>query len=177
VLLLEADLRRPRLQHVFGLAGGHGLVEAVEARHDLSQEVERVELPRQARWPTNGGALRLAVDVMPAGPRSADPSGVLASEGMRQLLRAAEERYELVLIDAPPLLAAADAVPLLPEVSGVLVVVRIGHTGRSDARRVAEQLRNLRARPLGVVVNESERASGEYLLYAEDAAAHGAIHA
>jgi succinoglycan biosynthesis transport protein ExoP len=96
---------------------------------------------------------------------------------MRQLLRVAQERYELVVIDAPPLLAVADAVPLLPEVSGALVVVRIGHTSRTDSLRLAERLRNLRAHPLGVVVNHSERAEAEYLFHAEDPAARGAIPA
>jgi capsular exopolysaccharide synthesis family protein len=177
VLLLEADFRRPRLQHVLRLAGGRSLVQALTAQHDLSEEVQRVELPEETRWPANGGAPELAVDVIPAGPLPSDPSSLLASERMRQLLRVAQERYELVVIDAPPLLAVADAVPLLPEVSGALVVVRIGHTGRSDALRLAERLRNLRARPLGVVVNHSERAEADYLLYAEDPGARGAIPA
>jgi polysaccharide biosynthesis transport protein len=168
VLLLEADLRRPRLQHMLGLADGRSLVQVLTTQQDFFREVHWVKLPGRTGWRGNGGAPQRAVDVIPAGPLPPDPLQLLASERMRDLMRAAQERYELVIIDAPPLLAVADAVPLLPEVSGALVVVRIGHTGRGDTLRLAERLRNLRARPLGVVANQSERGEPLYRFSAEE---------
>ena len=177
VLLLEADLRHPRLQQVLGLVGEGGLVQALTTQRDLSGDVQRVELHGPMSWQANGDGAERAVDVIPAGSVPSDPSSLLDSERMRQLLLVAQERYGLVVIDAPPLLAVADAVPLLPEVSGALVVVRIGHTRRDDAYLLAERLRNLRARPLGVVVNNAERVDAPYNSYAADPADRRAIPA
>jgi Mrp family chromosome partitioning ATPase len=177
VLLLEADLRHPRLQQVLGLVGEGGLVQALTTQRDLSGDVQRVELHGPMSWQANGDGAERAVDVIPAGSVPSDPSSLLDSERMRQLLLVAQERYGLVVIDAPPLLAVADAVPLLPEVSGALVVVRIGHTRRDEAYLLAERLRNLRARPLGVVVNNAERVDAPYNSYAADPADRRAIPA
>jgi Mrp family chromosome partitioning ATPase len=159
------------------LAAEGSLVRVLTAQRDLSDEVHRVRVPEGAAGDTNRGAPQPAVDVLFAGPPPTDPLELFASERIRQLLRAAEERYELVVIDAPPLLAVADAAPLAPAVSGTLVVVRIGHTARSDAHRLAERLWLLRARALGVVVNYSERSEALDRFYAERRAARGAIPA
>ena len=96
---------------------------------------------------------------------------------MQQLLLVAEDRYGLVVIDTPPLLAVADAVPLLPEAGAVLVVLRIGHTRREDAVLLADRLRNLRVRPLGVVVNNSAQVAPMYSSYAESPAPRTTIPA
>jgi polysaccharide biosynthesis transport protein len=177
VLLVEADLRHPRLQQALGLADGRGLVQALTTQRDLSGDVQRVELERVTHPRSNGGGPERAVDVVPAGSLTSDPSYLLASERMRQLLLVAKERYGLVVVDSPPLLAVSDAVSLLPEVSGALVVVRIGHTTRNDAYLLAERLRNVRVRPLGVVVNNSEQAEALYSSYAESPTDRRAIPA
>jgi Mrp family chromosome partitioning ATPase len=96
---------------------------------------------------------------------------MLASERMRNLLRTARERYQLVIVDAPPLVAVADALPLLPEVTGVLVVVRLGHTRRGDAFRLGRRLRQLRTGALGVVVNHGGQVRALYRSYPEQAMA------
>jgi succinoglycan biosynthesis transport protein ExoP len=175
VLLLEADLRQPRLRQMLGFADGRGLVQALASDDDLFGEVQRIELASRIQQ-ANGDVPRAVVDVIPAGQRTADPSHVLSSERMRLLLRTAEERYELVIIDTPPLLAVADAVPLLAQVGGALVVVRIRHTRDSDVVGLAQRLRNLRAHPLGIVVNDSEHSETE-AFYAESPAARMAIPA
>jgi Mrp family chromosome partitioning ATPase len=77
----------------------------------------------------------------------------MESTQMLDFLRIAEDKYDLVLIDTPPTSVVSDAIPLIREASGVLVVSRLGHTTRDAARQLAERLRNLEARVLGVVVN------------------------
>ena len=72
---------------------------------------------------------------------------------MRRLLGALGERYDLVVVDTPPLLAVSDAVPLLKQVSGIIVVTRLGRTERAAAAALRHQLENLEAPTLGVVVN------------------------
>lgn len=177
VLLVEADLRQPRLRHALGLEGEGDLVQALTTQRDLSGDIQPVQLEWGTDSGANGGGPDRAVDVVPAGPPQSDPSYLLASERMRQLLVVAKERYGLVVIDTPPLLAVSDAVSLLPEVSGAVVVVRIGHTTRNDAYLLAERLRNLRVRPLGVVVNNSEQVEALYSSYVESAPARRAIPA
>jgi polysaccharide biosynthesis transport protein len=177
VLLIEADLRHPRLRHALGLEGEGDLVQALTTQRDLSGDIQPVQLEWGTHSGANGGGPDRAVDVVPAGPPQSDPSYLLASERMRQLLVVAKERYGLVVIDTPPLLAVSDAVSLLPEVSGAVVVVRIGHTTRNDAYLLAERLRNLRVRPVGVVVNNSEQVEALYSSYVESAPARNAIPA
>ena len=177
VLLLEADLRHPRIAQFLDLDGEGSLAGALTNQRDLSRDVHRVELDRGAHSRSNGGGPERAVDVVPAGPLPSDPSFLLASERMQQLLLVAEDRYGLVVIDTPPLLAVADAVPLLPEAGAVLVVLRIGHTRREDAVLLADRLRNLRVRPLGVVVNNSAQVAPMYSSYAESPAARTTIPA
>src|SRR5690606_13125193 len=93
------------------------------------------------------------LDVIFAGELPPNPDELMESEQMRELLRKAEGEYELVVIDTPPTSVVADAIPLLREASGVLVVTRLDQTTRDAARQLAEQLRNIKARVLGVVIN------------------------
>ena len=167
VLLLEADLRHPRLAQFLDLEGEGSLARALTNPRDLSRDVQRVDLDEAAEWRSNGGGPEVAIDVMPAGPLPPDPSFLLASERMRQLLLVAEDRYGLVIIDTPPLLAVADAVPLAPDAGGVLVVLRVGHTRREDAVRLADRLRNFRIRPLGVVVTNANQVETLHSSHAE----------
>jgi capsular exopolysaccharide synthesis family protein len=177
VLLLEADLRHPRLAQLLDLRDDGSLVEAVMNRRDLSRDVQRVALDDEGRWRSNGDGPEQGVDVLPAGPPLPDPSLLLASERMRQLLLVAKDRYGLVIIDTPPLLAVADAVPLLAEAGGVLIVLRIGHTRREHADRLADRLLHLRLRPLGVVVTNTDMAQALSSSYAEPYSARKAIPA
>jgi capsular exopolysaccharide synthesis family protein len=167
VLLIEADLRHPRLAQFLELEGEGSLAGALTSQRDLSGDVQRVELDGEVHGRSNGGGPVRAVDVLSAGPPPSDPSYLLASERMRQLLAVAKERYALVIIDTAPLLTVADAVPLLPEAGGALVVLRIGHTRRMDAHLLADRLRNLRVRLVGVVLTNADKVEGRYSSYAE----------
>jgi Mrp family chromosome partitioning ATPase len=86
---------------------------------------------------------------------------LLASAGMQDLILAAEQRYDLVVIDTPPMSVVADAIPLMKCVSGVLVVSLVQQDTRESARRVRDQLSNLRVRTLGVVVNGVQSTEGQ----------------
>jgi tyrosine-protein kinase len=134
ILLLDADLRRPALGREMG-----GLDEGLS--HVLAGTVE-------VEW-----AVRTVdgVDVIPAGPPPPNPTELVESDRMRDVLSWAEQHYDLVIIDTPAVVA--DAIPLMEQVSGVLVVVRLGHTRRDVAVELAEGLSNMEASVLGVVLN------------------------
>jgi len=143
VLYLDADLRRPGLgREMDGLDEGlsHVLVGATE----IVWAVRTVD----------------GVDVIPAGPPPPNPTELVESSRMRHVLSWAEEHYDLVIIDTPAVMA--DAIPLMEQVSGIIAVVRLGHTGRDEAGELAEVLSNIDASVLGVVLNGAGASSKNY---------------
>ena len=139
VILVEADLRRPRLASYLGLEGAVGLTDALVGRTDLDDVLQ----------PWGDGNLQ----VLASGPTPPNPSELLGSEQMGELLEALESRCDLVLLDAPPLLPVTDAAVLSAHASGAIVVVRSGSTTREQASRAVEILRAVDAHVYGVVIN------------------------
>jgi capsular exopolysaccharide synthesis family protein len=115
-------------------------------------------------WTADGEAHELAV--LPSGPTPPNPSELLESRRMQELMRQLAERYDVVVYDTPAMGAVADALPLLPESAGVIVVSRLHHTSRERALVLLKQLSLLRARVLGVVANyvpqSKQRGYGYY---------------
>jgi capsular exopolysaccharide synthesis family protein len=156
VLLLESDLRRPTLAKRLGVSQSAGLSHVLSGDltiHDAAQAV-----PVSASRRVEG--LR-TMDVVVAGPIPPNPADLLESERMREIIRRAESEYDLVIVDTPPTSVVSDAVPLVKEVSGVIVVTRLGQTTRESAATLRNQLENLNAHTLGVVVNAIGR-TGRY---------------
>jgi capsular exopolysaccharide synthesis family protein len=94
--------------------------------------------------------------LLPSGPPPPNPSELLESSRMREVMRELAERYDLVLYDTPAMGAVSDAFALVSESSGVIVVSRLGHTHRDRARELLKQLALLRAHVLGVVANYAD---------------------
>ena len=138
VILLEADLRHPRLTAELGLRGTPGLTDVLTRGTPPHAALER--------W--GDGLIR----VLPAGAASPDPNTLLSSPGMALLLRALETEADLVVVDSPPLLSFADAAVLASVTQGVLLVARAGKTRRDDAVRALDSLAAVRARVLGAVL-------------------------
>jgi capsular exopolysaccharide synthesis family protein len=136
---VDADLRRPRLDEYMGVVGAVGLTDALVGRVPLDDVLQ----------PWGEDDLR----VLPSGPAPPNPSELLGSRQMRELLSDLEARADLVLFDAPPLLPVTDAAVLASMCSGVIVVVRAGKTRREQAARTAEILRGVDAQIYGAVLN------------------------
>jgi tyrosine-protein kinase len=159
VLLLEADLRHPALRkHIGDVPDGiPGLGEIIARDLDLHSGVTRVPLES-----TKEGRPMASLDVILAGPVPPNPADLLESQRMRTLIQEAERDYDLVVIDTPPTFVVPDAVPLVNQVSGVIVVARLGVTMRDTARKLREQLDNLNAPALGLVVNSVDHWRTRY---------------
>jgi succinoglycan biosynthesis transport protein ExoP len=159
VLLLEADLRHPALRNQIGAAadGVPGLGEIIARDLDLHQGVTRVPLES-----TKEGRPLASLDVILAGSVPPNPADLLESQRMRKLIEDAERDYDLVVIDTPPTFVVPDAVPLVKQVSGVIVVARLGLTMRDTARKLRDQLDHLDAPTLGLVVNSVDHWRGRY---------------
>lgn len=145
VILLDCDLRRPRLHELFGLGNNAGVTTALLD--------PKASLPFQATSVPN-------LQVMTSGPLPPNPADLLASERMNGLLTQAMAEADLVLVDAPPVIAVTDAALLATKVDGVLLVVSAGQTRREHAQRARELLAKVNANLVGAVLNNAAVDSG-----------------
>jgi capsular exopolysaccharide synthesis family protein len=156
-LLIEADLRRPSLNKLIGRNGVAGLAELLSHSQDLETGLrELVVTPDQ--MPETDHPIRL--DVLLAGATPPNPAELLDSRRMEALLEAADSIYDIVIIDTPPIGVVSDAIPLVHQVDGLLVINRMGVSRRDHALRLMKRFASLNAHILGVVVN-SYRAPDE----------------
>ncbi|MCA9953067.1 MAG: polysaccharide biosynthesis tyrosine autokinase [Anaerolineales bacterium] len=147
VLLLECDLRRPRIHRVTSLANRTGLVDLFvyqTAIDDIAQ---------------SAGVKGLSV--ISSGSLPPNPAELLGSEKMNQLLTAFTDQYDMVIIDSPPLIVS-DAAVLAARVDGVLLVLEPGRTEIGAASASVEQLRRVNANVLGVVFNRMPKKRPGY---------------
>jgi len=137
VLLVDADLRRPRIHALLGVAGEPGLADFLEDRVPLTQGVRRPEGTR--------------LQVLPAGGLRGDPAHVAGGAVLRLFLEKVRDHYDEIYVDAPPVLPLADGPRIAGMSDGVVLVIRAGSTSRE---RVAEALDVLAgASLLGCVLN------------------------
>lgn len=140
-VLVEGDLRRPSISNYMGLEGSVGLTDVLVGRVALLDALQP--------W----GDTDLPLHVLPSGALPPNPSELLDSANMEELLAELRERADFVIVDAPPLLAVTDAAILAKAADGALVVVRHGKTPRTQIRRAFDALAHVDAKVLGTVLN------------------------
>ena len=139
VILVEADLRRPRAASYLGLPGGAGVTSILLGSADISAVAQS--------W---GDDL---FTVLASGPEAPNPSELLGSQRMRQLLEELRAAYDYVLVDTPPVLPFADALATGPACDGALLVVRYGKTRVDQVRRAGDSLSAVGVTVLGTVLS------------------------
>jgi len=153
VIVVDSDLRRPTLHKLFGVNNSRGLTTS------LLQEGGTLDGHLQETGIEN-------LRVLTSGPLPPNPSELLGSQRMRQLIAQLKEKADAVVFDSPPALAVTDAAVLGNEVDGVLLVLDSGQTRREVARRAWETLTSVGATVLGAAVNKlSERSASGYYYY------------
>jgi capsular exopolysaccharide synthesis family protein len=138
VIVIDADLRRPKLASYMGLEGAVGLTDVLIGRAELQDVVQ------------NWG--RGTLNVLPAGQIPPNPSELLGSRQMQNLIHELEQRYEYILFDAPPLLPVTDAAILAKSASGAIVVCAAGRTMKNQLSGAVASLENVGAPVSGVVL-------------------------
>ena len=138
VVLVETDLRRPALSKLFGIEGAVGLTDVLIGRVELDDALQT--------W--GGGSLQL----LPAGTSPPNPSELLASRAMSELISSLEGRAEMVVFDAPPLLPVTDAAILATRTSGAVMIARAGSTTVEQVERAVATLQAVGAPLLGCVL-------------------------
>jgi capsular exopolysaccharide synthesis family protein len=139
VLLIDADLRRPRLQKVFTGKMNLGLVNYLAANIPLDDIIQPTEVPN--------------LSVVLSGPIPPNPSELLASDRMKHLIEEVRSRFAYVIFDSPPVLAVTDAIVLAANADGVVLTVHGGQTPRELVQRSAERLRQANIPVLGALLN------------------------
>lgn len=139
VLLIDADLRRPSVAEYMGLEGDAGLTTVLAGGADLMDVVQ----------PMRDSGL----DVLTSGVVPPNPSELLGSKGMAELLTEAEARYDIVILDTAPVIAVTDPVVLARLVGGSVVVARSESTRRPQLQQAMDRLQSVDARVLGIVLN------------------------
>jgi succinoglycan biosynthesis transport protein ExoP len=144
VLLIDADLHRPSIHKNLGLDQGTGLTTILIGETTWKDTLRRL---------TFDGVELDSLDVMTAGPNSPNPSELLNSKRMRELLNEVREEYDWVLIDTPPVLFVSDASIISVMCDGVILVVKSGDATRSLLARTMERLDAVRAHMIGSILN------------------------
>lgn len=139
VLLVDADLRKPTIHYAFNVNNIQGLTNFLTKRSGLDEVISSTHVSN--------------LDIITSGPIPQNPSELLDTESMADLLEELKKAYEYVILDSPPVLVVTDAQILANKSDGIVMVVSSGKTSKGGALRAKELLDKAKASLLGVVVN------------------------
>jgi len=138
-LIVDADLRRPMVNGVFGIPQEPGLTELLVKGGDLQKAMVSTDIEN--------------LFILPAGTIPPNPSELLSSQKMKHLIQEMKRCCDLVILDCPPVITVTDAAVLAAEADCVVLVVQSGKTDREAARRAKSLLTNVKAKIAGTVLN------------------------
>jgi len=148
VLLIDTDLRRPVINTLFRQPATPGLSSYLAGDALFDAAIQKTAVPN--------------LSIIASGPTPPNPAELVGSRRMRELLDAASERFDMILLDSPPVLAVSDAGALVPMVDGVLLVVGSGQAARLALRRAKEAIQAVQGRIVGAVLNRFDASAQGY---------------
>lgn len=144
VLLIDGDLRKPRMHKALGLPNNVGVTNVLSGLSTLEQAIQKSKFDN--------------LDVLSSGLLAPNPSEMLASERMKNMLDKLSEIYDYIIIDTPPINVVADALPLIKISDGLVFVTRQNYSTHGEFQSAMSKLEFINAKIIGVVVN----CSSEY---------------
>jgi capsular exopolysaccharide synthesis family protein len=154
VLLVDADMRRPRIHKIFGVEPERGLSSLILGDGKLESVAQPTSIPN--------------LFVLPCGPVPPNPAELLHTEAFKAILAAAVQRFDRVIVDSPPAGVVADAVVVSTQVDGTVFVVKAGRTSRDAAGRAVRAVADVKGRVFGAVLNDldlQDQRYGQYYQY------------
>lgn len=148
---IHADLRRPTGHKIFGLQNVKGLTTYLVGQASIEEIIQDTDIPN--------------LQVITSGPIPPNPAELLASKKMENFLEELKLKFDMIIIDTPPVLAVTDATVLSQKVDGCLLVVSSGITSKEMASKAKNQLMNAKAPLLGVILNNKKLSKKEYNTY------------
>ncbi len=149
-VLVDADIRRPTAHQLFGLSNLHGLSTLLQSAGSIQQVVQPAGLEM--------------LHVITAGPSIPNPSDLIATR-MGAILEELKSRFDIVVVDTPPLLGFSDTLTISTMADAVVLVIRAGDTAREIARTAIDQLRHVRANFAGIILNAVSPKMSHYYSY------------
>lgn len=151
VLVIDADLRKPVMHHIFSVNNLRGLTNILVQGESVSEVAHQVSVS--------------GLYFVSSGPIPPNPSELLTSKRMAKLLEEVQEDYDIVLVDSPPMIAVTDSAILATRVDGVMMVVKAGVTRIDLVNDAIDQLKKASANFMGVVLNQVRVPSHDYQCY------------
>lgn len=151
VLVIDADLRRSNVHKIFNLPNLNGLTTLLTDDININAVLSFIDVPN--------------LYVLTSGPKPPNSSELLGSRKMKALLEKMKEEFDMVLIDAPPVLPVADASVLGTIVDGTIMLINYGQVDFDLAVRAKEQLEKVNARIMGVIINNIPSKEDSYYYY------------
>lgn len=151
VLLIDGDLRKPTAHYTFRLENHTGLTNVLTRQSSLEKAVQHTEVPN--------------LYVLTSGPIPPNPSELLASKQMGEVLDEMKERFDMIIFDTPPILAVADAQILANQVDASLLIVSSAKTEKDAALKAKDLLTQAKSKLLGAVLNNRKIEEGNYYYY------------
>lgn len=147
VLLIDADLRKPTLHKTFHVSRSDGLTKCLLRAGDWESAIVKEVAPH--------------LDLLPSGPIPPNPSELLGSARMAQLLNTLSEEYAYIFIDTPPINVVTDGLILISRAAGAVLVTRQNQTTYDEVQEAVDGIRRVNGNLLGVVINDYKTTAGE----------------
>lgn len=151
VLLIDADLRKPTAHYTFRTENFIGLTNVLTKQSDVSSAIKKTEVPN--------------LFLMTSGPIPPNPSELLASSSMNEMLDQLYKEFDFIILDTPPALAVTDAQVLANFADASILVISSGKTEKAVARKAIELLQKAKAKLLGAVLNNRKIEDGGHYYY------------
>lgn len=151
VCIVDADLRRPRCHRVLAMANGVGLTEVLAGARNLQEVIHQTSIE--------------GLDLLAAGTEPPNPTELVGSDKMREVLSMLTSMYDVVIVDSPPVLPVSDSQLLATMVDGVVVVINSRKTSKQQVRAACTKLEFARAKIFGVVLNQVDVRHPDYKYY------------
>lgn len=139
VLLIDADMRKPTMHYTFSTNNMMGLSHLLIRKCSIEEAIKHTKVK--------------SLDLITCGPIPPNPAELLGSNSMNRLMTQLKEMYDIIIIDAPPILAVADSIILANECDGTILVINSGETEKSKALKAKEAITSSKSKLIGAVVN------------------------
>lgn len=151
VLLIDSDMRKPRLHYLFNVKNDKGLSSVLSGQSELKDVIQKSEIEN--------------ISLVTSGPYAPNPSELLSSSKIEEIIKTARNEFDFILFDTPPIIIVTDAAILSRAVDGIIIVLESEGTSKKILPQVDRIIKDTRMRLLGVIINKISAHSGSYYNY------------
>lgn len=151
VLLIDCDIRKPKVHRFLSLPSVPGLSNTLSSMNDLGEALHETKYAN--------------LDVICSGTTVPNPAELLASEQMNTLLQNLQQKYDYIILDTPPLNVVSDAIPLIKQSDGVVLVVRENRSTSTELKQTVESLQIVDGKIIGLILNDVDTKRKRYSSY------------